>query len=184
MCRHIQMNINIYLSIYYTPLSIEFSRHGYWSRLLFPSPGDLPDPGVEPGSPALKADSLPSEPPGKPHILCPACLPKSICWTCNPQCGGMRRWDLWQVIRIRWGHEGGAPSMELVSLYGVPSLPGEDVVRSWNLQPRTGPLPDTKSSGSLILNFPASATVRNKCLLSKPHSLCYFCYSSLSLDSI
>ena len=39
----------------------------YWNGLPFPSPGDLPDPGIEPGSPALQADSLPSEPPGKPH---------------------------------------------------------------------------------------------------------------------
>ena len=43
------------------PLSIKFSRHEYWSRLPFPSPGDLPNPGIEPGSPALKADSLPTE---------------------------------------------------------------------------------------------------------------------------
>ena len=43
-----------------------FSRQGYWSRLLFPSPGDIPDPGIEPGSPTLQADALPSEPPGKP----------------------------------------------------------------------------------------------------------------------
>ena len=41
-----------------------FSRQEYWSGLPFPSPGDLPDPGLEPGSPALQADSLPSEPPG------------------------------------------------------------------------------------------------------------------------
>ena len=47
-------------------LSIDFSRQEYWSRLPFPPPGDLPNPGIEPGSPALKADSLPSEPPGKP----------------------------------------------------------------------------------------------------------------------
>ena len=40
------------------------SRHKYWSGLPFPSPGDLPDPGIEPWSPALQADSLPSEPPG------------------------------------------------------------------------------------------------------------------------
>ena len=46
------------------PLSIGFSRQEYWSEL-FPSPGDLPDPGIEPGPPALQADSLPSEPPGK-----------------------------------------------------------------------------------------------------------------------
>ena len=43
-----------------------FSRPEYWSGLPFPSPGDLPDPGIEPESPALQADSLPSEPPGKP----------------------------------------------------------------------------------------------------------------------
>ena len=42
-----------------------FSRQEYWSGLLFPSPGDPPDPGNEPGSPALQADTLPSEPPGK-----------------------------------------------------------------------------------------------------------------------
>ena len=44
-----------------------FSRQAYWSGLPFPSPGALPDPGMEPGSPALQADSLPSEPPGKPQ---------------------------------------------------------------------------------------------------------------------
>ena len=43
-----------------------FSRQEYWSGLPFPSPGDLPDPGIEPGSPALEADALTSEPPGKP----------------------------------------------------------------------------------------------------------------------
>ena len=48
------------------PLSIGFSRQEYWSGLPFPSPGDLPDPGIDPRSPALQADSLPSEPPGKP----------------------------------------------------------------------------------------------------------------------
>ena len=40
------------------PLSMGFSRQVYWSGLLFPSPGDLPKPGIEPGSPALQADSL------------------------------------------------------------------------------------------------------------------------------
>ena len=41
---------------------MQFSRQEYWSGLLFPSPGNLPNPGIEPGSPALQADSLPSEP--------------------------------------------------------------------------------------------------------------------------
>ena len=49
------------------PLSMEFSRQEYCSGLPFPSLRDLPDSEVEPGSPALQADSSPSEPPGKPH---------------------------------------------------------------------------------------------------------------------
>ena len=46
-----------------------FSKQEYWSGLPFPSPGDLPDPGIEPGSPAPQADALPSGPPGKPKYL-------------------------------------------------------------------------------------------------------------------
>ena len=45
-----------------------FSRQEYWSVLPFPSPGDLPNPGIEPGSPAFQADALTSEPPGKPSV--------------------------------------------------------------------------------------------------------------------
>ena len=48
-----------------TPLSMRFSRQEYWSGLPFPSPGDLPDPRIEPRSPALQADALPSESPGR-----------------------------------------------------------------------------------------------------------------------
>ena len=48
------------------PLSMEFSRQEYWKGLPFPSPGDIPNPGIESKSPALQADSLPFEPPGKP----------------------------------------------------------------------------------------------------------------------
>ena len=46
--------------------SMGFSRQEYWSGLPFPSPGDLSDPGIKPGSPSLEADALLSEPPGKP----------------------------------------------------------------------------------------------------------------------
>ena len=48
------------------PLSMGFSRQGYWNGLPFPSPGDLPDPGIKPGSPPLQSDALPSELLGKP----------------------------------------------------------------------------------------------------------------------
>ena len=47
------------------PPSTGFSRQEYWSGLPFPSPGDLPDSGIEPRSPALQAEALTSEPPGK-----------------------------------------------------------------------------------------------------------------------
>ena len=52
---------------YQAPLSIGFSRQEYWSGLQFLSTGDLPDPGIRPGSPSLQEESLPSEPPGKPN---------------------------------------------------------------------------------------------------------------------
>ena len=52
------------------PPFMGFSRQEYWSGLPFPSPGDLPNPGMEPRSPALQADALTSEPPGKPgHLI-------------------------------------------------------------------------------------------------------------------
>ena len=51
---------------YQAPPSMGFSRQECWSGLPFPFPGDLPDPGIKPRSPALWADALPSEPPGKP----------------------------------------------------------------------------------------------------------------------
>ena len=50
------------------PLSMGFSRQEHCSGFPFPSPEDLPNPGIEPRSPALQADSLPSEPPGKPEM--------------------------------------------------------------------------------------------------------------------
>ena len=50
---------------YQAPPSMGFSRQEYWSELPFPSPGDLPNPGIEPGSPALQTDALPSKPLGK-----------------------------------------------------------------------------------------------------------------------
>ena len=61
---HVRLFATPWTVAYQAPPSMEFSRQEYWSGLPFPSPGDLPDPGVKPGSPALQADALPSEPPG------------------------------------------------------------------------------------------------------------------------
>ena len=63
---------------------MEFSRQKYWSGLPFPFPGDLPNPGIEPWPPALQADSLLSEPPGK-LISQVLCLVAQSCLTlCDP----------------------------------------------------------------------------------------------------
>ena len=63
---HVQLFATPWTVAYQAPLSMGFSRQEYWSGLPFPSPGDLPNPGIEPRPPALQADALPSEPPGKP----------------------------------------------------------------------------------------------------------------------
>ena len=52
---------------YQAPPTMGFSRQEYWSEFPFSSPGDFPNPGIEPGSPASQADTLPSVPPGKPQ---------------------------------------------------------------------------------------------------------------------
>ena len=62
-----QFFVTPWIVAYQVSLSMGFSRQEYWSGLPFLSAGDLPNPGIEPRSPALQADSLPSEPPGKPH---------------------------------------------------------------------------------------------------------------------
>ena len=61
----VQLFATPFIVAYQASPSMGFSRQEYWSELPFPSPGDLPDPGIEPGSPALEADVLTSEPPGK-----------------------------------------------------------------------------------------------------------------------
>ena len=87
-----------------------FSRQEYWSGLLFLSPGDLPDPGTEPGSPVLLADALPSEPPGKTqNANSTRCRPpealnrcQSSCSKCDEQSGLEAQAKLDQAPRICW----------------------------------------------------------------------------------
>ena len=76
------------------PLSLGFSRQEYWSGLPFPSPGDLPDPGIEPRSPTLQANALSSEPPGKPYFTLYKVKTLPI------------------VLTYHWGLTGGAGSKE------------------------------------------------------------------------
>ena len=58
----------LWTAAHQAPPSMGFSRQEYWSGFPFPSPGDLPDPGIKPRSPSLQADTLSSEPPGKLYM--------------------------------------------------------------------------------------------------------------------
>ena len=60
----VRLFVTLWTVSHQAPLSMGFSRQEYWSGLPFPSPGDLPDLGIKPRSPALQADALTSEPPG------------------------------------------------------------------------------------------------------------------------
>ena len=64
---HVRLFVTPWTVTYQAPQSMEFSRQEYWSGLPFPSPGDLPDTGIERGSPTLQADALLSEPPRTPQ---------------------------------------------------------------------------------------------------------------------
>ena len=66
----VQLFATPWTAAYQAPRSMGFSRQEYWSGLPLPSSGDIPDSGMEPRSPILQADSLPSELPGKPHLSC------------------------------------------------------------------------------------------------------------------
>ena len=76
---HVQLFVTPWTVACQAPLSMRFSRKEHWSGLPFPSPGDLPDPGIEPRSPALEADPLVSEPPGKPRHSGMASFPFPSC---------------------------------------------------------------------------------------------------------
>ena len=84
--------------LFATPLTIqsmEFSRPEYWRCQLFPPPGDLPNPGIEPRSPALQADPLPAEPQGKPIDIHYRWLIRSRCVTQGTLLSALR-WPKWE----------------------------------------------------------------------------------------
>ena len=109
---HIQLFTLLCTVAHLAPLSMGFSRQKYWSAYPFPSPGDLPDPGIELGSPALWVTSLLSELPGKPHwstAAAAAAAAKSLqsCSTlsdpmdCSPP-GSSVLW-IFQARVLEWG---------------------------------------------------------------------------------
>ena len=85
---HVRLFATPWTVAFQAPPSMELSRQEYWSRLPFPSLGDLLDPGTEPGSPALEADALLSGPPGKGHGREKSLVPKQGISLACPEPGG------------------------------------------------------------------------------------------------
>ena len=94
------------------PLFMGFSRQEYWSGLPLPSPRDLPNPGIEPGSPAFQADTLTSEPPGKPSTGIDRSnkqnrTPRNkrmYLWTCMHTCHVFKVTIQWKMKKMKLGH--------------------------------------------------------------------------------
>ena len=104
------------------PLFIVFSRQEYWSGLPLPSPGDLPDPGIESRSPALRVDSLPPAPPEKPRTTFTLLLSVSSPshFRSQPVGSSGSRQELASPCALR---ELSDPQWRLLTLTGQPWLP-------------------------------------------------------------
>ena len=97
---HVRLFATPWTVAYQAPPSMGFSRQECWSGLPFPSPGGLPDPGIEPRSLALQADALPSEPPGKGKSLSRVRLfatPRTVAYQAS-QSMGFSRQDYWNGL--------------------------------------------------------------------------------------
>ena len=122
----VQLFVTPWTVTYQGPPSMGFSRQEYWSGFPFPSPGDLPHPGIQPGSAALQADALPSEPPGKPHELYSP-------WNSPGQNTGVESLSLLQEIFPTQGSNPGLPPCRLI-LYQL-SHKGSPIIVEWVAYP-------------------------------------------------
>ena len=130
---------------YEAPRSVGFSRQEYWSGLPFPSPGDLPNPGIEPGSPALQTDALPSEPLGKPQTLMSTLMYYSVnikvkraqgptSYVKDPKCLQIVRNCTWKSYVLIQCRDPGFPKTNISQCLQRPAgwelLPGAEDVRA------------------------------------------------------
>ena len=98
---HVQLFVIPWTVAHKTPLSMGFFRQEYWSGLPSPPPGDLPNPGIEPGFPALQADTLPSEPPGKPPSSQSNSFSSSHVWMWEldyKESWAWKNWCFWTMV--------------------------------------------------------------------------------------
>ena len=123
------------------PLSMKISKQGYWSGLPFPTPGDLPNPGIEPTYPTAPAATgrfFTTEPPGKP--MGSVVTPKSICCTRASESELTWRLVFTEVAKLKWVHWEGLQSHmtgvlikkgKSVDTQHIRRTPWEDQARDW-----------------------------------------------------
>ena len=130
------------------PRSMEFSRQGCWSGVPFPSPEDLPDPGIEPWSSALAGGFFTTEPLGKPQIKNRVCQPRS-----PPQEGNRERKQLYHWDRVKPTHDTDCRS-SVEWCQGRAGSPSGPAGQTWPLHMLSlgvaGPQPLTACSSSWV----------------------------------
>lgn len=117
-------------------------------------------------------------------LNCVPHFPKFVCWSPNPQCDGIWRRGLWEVLRVRWGHEGGALMTGSVSLKDETTALALTLPSMWRRYNEKvavytlGRGPSPTGDFAATLNLSASRTVTNTCVLFKPSSPWYFVMSA------
>ena len=117
---HVRLFATPWTVAYQAPRSIGFSRQDYWSGMPFPSPGDLPNPGIKPGSPELQTDALLSEPLGKPQVISLSrallfATPWTVAYQAPPSMGFSRQ-EYWGGMPFPSPGDLPNPGIELMSL--------------------------------------------------------------------
>ena len=94
----VRLFVTLWTAAHQAPLSMGFFRQEYWSGLPFPSPGDLPEPGIKPRSPSFEAGALTSEPPGKPS----GCESWTIKKAERQRTNAFELWCWRRLLRVPW----------------------------------------------------------------------------------
>ena len=171
---HVRLFATAWTAAYQAPPSMGVSRQEYWRGLPLPSPGiaqplwnweltvwQLESTSYSPdASNPLCFRQSSCEVSSRGYYRLNVCIsPKLECWNYVPQCDGIRRWGLWELIRVRWGHEGGAPMNGISALLRVTRELHLSALHPVRIQEVSNPQPRKRVSlglslvGTLISDF-------------------------------